>query len=252
MSALILVASSDPKRLVRLKKCQTGGEQMRVAETAANPVGGQSGEFKEPLGPTFVSERRRKRRQCQHVIVGWWNERHRILWKRKTEGKQLAKILVVEDNALNIKLFCDLLAAHGHEPEAVTDSREALDTARAFKPDLVITDIQLPHVSGIELMELIRETGSIRQAAGRMDMSYRRAWLLVDELNHLFRAPSIETKQGGKSGGGAALTAFGEELLKRFRAMEKRTMAALAEDIAWLSEHRSDQVAAPTGEPGRR
>ena len=68
----------------------------------------------------------------------------------------MAKILVVEDNALNIKLFCDLLAAHGHEPEAVTDSRDALDTARAFRPDLVITDIQLPHVSGLELMELIR------------------------------------------------------------------------------------------------
>ena len=68
----------------------------------------------------------------------------------------MAKILVVEDNALNIKLFCDLLAAHGHQPEAVIDSREALDAARAFKPDLVITDIQLPHVSGLELMELIR------------------------------------------------------------------------------------------------
>lgn len=68
----------------------------------------------------------------------------------------MAKILVVEDNALNIKLFCDLLGAHGHETEAVTDSREALSTARAFKPDLVITDIQLPHVSGIELMEMIR------------------------------------------------------------------------------------------------
>jgi two-component system cell cycle response regulator DivK len=68
----------------------------------------------------------------------------------------VARILVVEDNALNIKLFCDLLAAHGHEPEAVTDSREALEAARAFKPDLVITDIQLPHVSGLELMEQIR------------------------------------------------------------------------------------------------
>ena len=68
----------------------------------------------------------------------------------------MAKILVVEDNALNIKLFCDLLAAHGHEPEAVTDSREALATARAFKPDLVITDIQLPYVSGLELMKQIR------------------------------------------------------------------------------------------------
>lgn len=73
----------------------------------------------------------------------------------------MAKILVVEDNALNIKLFCDLLAAHGHEPEAVTDSREALATARAFKPDLVITDIQLPHVTGIELMELIRKDADL-------------------------------------------------------------------------------------------
>jgi two-component system cell cycle response regulator DivK len=68
----------------------------------------------------------------------------------------LARILVVEDNALNIKLFCDLLAAHGHDTEAVTDSREALGVARAFHPDLVITDIQLPHVSGMELMGLLR------------------------------------------------------------------------------------------------
>jgi two-component system cell cycle response regulator DivK len=69
----------------------------------------------------------------------------------------LARILIVEDNALNIKLFCDLLAAHGHEPEAVTDSRNALDAAREFRPDLVITDIQLPHVSGLELIRLIRK-----------------------------------------------------------------------------------------------
>ena len=74
----------------------------------------------------------------------------------------MAKILVVEDNALNIKLFCDLLAAHGHQTEAVLDSREALDAARAFKPDLVITDIQLPHVTGLELMELIRKDEQLR------------------------------------------------------------------------------------------
>jgi two-component system cell cycle response regulator DivK len=74
----------------------------------------------------------------------------------------LAKILIVEDNALNIKLFCDLLAAHGHEPQAVTDSRLALDAARTFGPDLVITDIQLPHVSGIELMELLRADDGLK------------------------------------------------------------------------------------------
>ena len=69
----------------------------------------------------------------------------------------MAKILIVEDNALNIKLFCDLLAAHGHKTDAVTDSRNALDAAKQFEPDLVITDIQLPHVSGLDLIRMIRK-----------------------------------------------------------------------------------------------
>ena len=68
----------------------------------------------------------------------------------------MAKILIVEDNALNIKLFCDLLAAHGHEPQAVTDSRQAIDAAHEFAPDLVITDIQLPHVTGLDLIQMMR------------------------------------------------------------------------------------------------
>jgi two-component system cell cycle response regulator DivK len=79
------------------------------------------------------------------------------------EGNILAKILIVEDNALNIKLFCDLLAAHGHQPEAVTDSRNALDKARSFEPDLVITDIQLPHVSGLDLIRMLRKDKKLAQ-----------------------------------------------------------------------------------------
>ena len=75
----------------------------------------------------------------------------------------MAKILIVEDNALNIKLFCDLLAAHGHEPEAVTDSRQALDAAHQFSPDLVITDIQLPHVTGLDLIRMIRADEQLAQ-----------------------------------------------------------------------------------------
>ena len=74
----------------------------------------------------------------------------------------MARILVVEDNALNIKLFCDLLNAHGHETEPVTDSRDALEAARAFKPDLVITDIQLPYITGIELMEMLRADAELK------------------------------------------------------------------------------------------
>ena len=67
------------------------------------------------------------------------------------------RVFVVEDNALNLRLFCDLLAAHGHETCAVRDGREAYDEAQAFVPDLIITDIQLPHVSGIELIQQFRK-----------------------------------------------------------------------------------------------
>lgn len=66
------------------------------------------------------------------------------------------KILVVEDNELNLKLFCDLLRAHGYEAEPVRDGREAVERTRAFRPDLIIMDIQMPHVSGLELIEQLK------------------------------------------------------------------------------------------------
>lgn len=66
------------------------------------------------------------------------------------------KVLVVEDNDLNLKLFCDLLQAHGFATAPVRDGREAIERARLFEPDLIVMDIQLPHVSGIELIELLK------------------------------------------------------------------------------------------------
>jgi two-component system, cell cycle response regulator DivK len=66
------------------------------------------------------------------------------------------KILVVEDNELNLKLFCDLLRAHGYEAEPVRDGREAVERARAFVPELVIMDIQMPYISGLELIEQLK------------------------------------------------------------------------------------------------
>jgi two-component system cell cycle response regulator DivK len=66
------------------------------------------------------------------------------------------KILVVEDNELNLKLFCDLLRAHGFEAEPVRDGREAVERARAFGPELIVMDIQMPHVSGLELIEQLK------------------------------------------------------------------------------------------------
>lgn len=71
------------------------------------------------------------------------------------------RVLIVEDNELNLKLFCDLLRAHGHETEPVRDGREAFDRARAFGPDLIITDIQLPHVTGLDLIASLRADGAL-------------------------------------------------------------------------------------------
>jgi two-component system, cell cycle response regulator DivK len=66
------------------------------------------------------------------------------------------KILVVEDNELNLRLFCDILRAHGYEADPVRDGRDAVDRARAFAPDLVVMDIQLPHISGLEIIEQLK------------------------------------------------------------------------------------------------
>jgi two-component system, cell cycle response regulator DivK len=72
------------------------------------------------------------------------------------------RILVVEDNDLNRKLFCDVLRANGHEVEPVADGELVLNAARAFAPDLVIMDIQLPGVSGVDLIAAMRCDGALR------------------------------------------------------------------------------------------
>jgi two-component system, cell cycle response regulator DivK len=72
------------------------------------------------------------------------------------------KVLVVEDNELNLKLFCDLLRAHDYIAEPVRDGREAVERARAFAPDLVIMDIQLPNVSGLELIETLKADDQLK------------------------------------------------------------------------------------------
>lgn len=90
----------------------------------------------------------------------------------------------------------------------------------------------------MELLEHIRETGSISAAGRAMDMSYRRAWMLVADMNRMFNEQVVESQRGGQKGGGAALTPFGEELLRRFRQMEKTVRTSLAEDLAWLEAKR--------------
>ena len=84
------------------------------------------------------------------------------------------------------------------------------------------------------LLESIRDTGSISAAARGMGMSYKRAWLLLDSINGAFEQPAVAAATGGHRGGGARLTGFGRDLLERYRRMEARTQADLADDLAAL------------------
>jgi molybdate transport system regulatory protein len=78
----------------------------------------------------------------------------------------------------------------------------------------------------VRLLEAIRDTGSISQGGRALGMSYRRAWLLIDDLNRCFRQPVIDAQPGGAHGGGATLTAFGRELIGDYRAIEAAAAAA--------------------------
>jgi molybdate transport system regulatory protein len=86
----------------------------------------------------------------------------------------------------------------------------------------------------IALLEAIRRTGSISAAGREFGMAYRRAWLLTDELNHMFFAPLIEARGGGKNGGGAVLTALGEQVVTLYRTAEAKAIAGATEEIARL------------------
>jgi molybdate transport system regulatory protein len=78
----------------------------------------------------------------------------------------------------------------------------------------------------IRLLEAIEKTGSISQAGRNLGMSYRRAWLLVDDMNNCFRDPVIQAQPGGAHGGGATLTSFGQQLVDRYRAIEADALLA--------------------------
>src|SRR6516225_11501395 len=109
--------------------------------------------------------------------------------------------------------------------------RVALGSGRALGP------------GKIRLLEAIEETGSISQAGRKLGMSYRRAWLLVNDMNNCFRDVVIEAQPGGAHGGGTTLTAFGQKLVQRYRAVEGAALKA-------TRRHFEDIAPAPT--PAKR
>ena len=87
-----------------------------------------------------------------------------------------------------------------------------------------------------ELLQGIRDTGSIAAAGRGMGMSYKRAWMLVEEMNSGWQMPLVESARGGPGGGGAHLTDAGAEVLQLYREVIDRAMAATAEPIARLEQ----------------
>jgi len=87
----------------------------------------------------------------------------------------------------------------------------------------------------IRLLELLKETGSISAAGRAMGMSYRRAWLLIDDLNHMFVEPVTHARQGGCDGGGASITPFGEQLVAHYRTIESGVHNAFREQLDAIS-----------------
>ena len=109
-------------------------------------------------------------------------------------------------------------------PAARLQIRVALDSGLVVGPGKV------------ELLEHIRDTGSISAAGRRMRMSYRRAWDLVDAMNRHFASPVVETATGGAGGGGARLTGMGEDVIAHYRRIQARATETVGAEMAALHQ----------------
>jgi len=102
----------------------------------------------------------------------------------------------------------------------------------------------------IALLEHIETTGSLSQAARELGMSYRRAWLLLDDVNRMFTDPATTASVGGSGGGGAQLTDLGRAIVKAYREIEEAAVKAASARIAWLESRR--RKSSRRGATGRR
>ena len=101
----------------------------------------------------------------------------------------------------------------------------------------------------IRLLEAIDRTGSISQAGRTLGMSYRRAWLLIDDMNQCFRDAVVSARPGGAQGGGAALTGFGAELVRDYRAIETAAEVAAQKRLCGLEAALRKSSAAKSAAP---
>ncbi len=122
----------------------------------------------------------------------------------------------------------------GLSPTEMARSREGATTSRTPRPQIRILFRKAIAMGPgkAELLRAIERTGSISAAARDMEMSYRRAWLLVDTMNQSFRQPLVSTETGGQKGGGATVTEFGQNVLQRYLEMEAKAAGAVESEMS--------------------
>ena len=122
----------------------------------------------------------------------------------------------------------------------MTDTASAPPATPRLRLRIVFGDDAMLGPGKADLLEHIRDTGSIAAAGRRMNMSYKRAWMLVEEMNGAFRDPVVSSTRGGAKGGGARLTEAGEAVLANYRKLEEITAEAGAARIGLLQSMLRD------------
>jgi two-component system cell cycle response regulator DivK len=151
---------------MRFEESKDRGEHRRIAEARAEIFGRQAGQREQPIGPLPVADdpakRAKRMRDCAIFATGIPLPHPVIPFQHQRQARVGQKILVVEDNELNLKLFCDLLRAHAYTAEPVRDGREAVARARELRPDLIVMDIQMPHISGLSIIEELKADAELK------------------------------------------------------------------------------------------
>jgi molybdate transport system regulatory protein len=104
-------------------------------------------------------------------------------------------------------------------------------SAKNIKIHIPFGDVSAIGPGKADLLEAIHTNGSISAGARHMGMSYKRAWDLVDTMNRSFRQPLVVTATGGNQGGGAQITEFGFEVLRRYRNLEVKANQAIVAEL---------------------
>jgi molybdate transport system regulatory protein len=121
-------------------------------------------------------------------------------------------------------------------PEAAIDTPADQTAQVRFRMRITKGDTIALGPGKVSLLEAVHKHGSISAAARSLDMSYRRAWLLIDELNRSLKSPATISEQGGQSGGGCVLTPVGEDIVRLYREIEHVADTACAGQIASLTD----------------